>query len=36
MPEWLQVFLSYRRSDVQSASRQPAETLKLRFGPADR
>jgi SIR2-like domain/TIR domain len=29
----LQVFISYRRSDAQSASRQLAEALKLRFGP---
>jgi hypothetical protein len=33
MPDWLQVLLSYRRFDQQSASRQLAETLKLRFGP---
>ena len=31
----LQVFISYRRSDAQSASRQLAEALKLRFGPED-
>jgi hypothetical protein len=31
----LQVFISYRRSDAQSASRQLAEALKLRFGPDD-
>jgi hypothetical protein len=28
----LQVFISYRRTDAQSASRQLAEALKLRFG----
>jgi SIR2-like protein/TIR domain-containing protein len=31
----LHVFISYRRSDAQSASRQLAEALKLRFGPED-
>jgi hypothetical protein len=31
----LRVFISYRRSDAQSASRQLAEALKLRFGPED-
>jgi hypothetical protein len=31
----LQIFISYRRSDAQSASRQLAEALKLRFGPDD-
>jgi SIR2-like domain/TIR domain len=31
----LQVFISYRRSDAQSASRQLAEALKLRFGPEE-
>ena len=31
----LHVFISYRRSDTQSASRQLAEALKLRFGPDD-
>jgi hypothetical protein len=36
MPDWLQVFLSYRRSDAQSASHQLAETLTLRFGLAER
>jgi hypothetical protein len=35
MPDWLQVFLTYRRCDAQSASRQPAESLKLRSGPAE-
>ena len=34
-PSPLQVFISYRRSDAQSASRQLAEALKLRFGPED-
>lgn len=29
----MQFFISYRRSDSQSASRQLAEALKLRFGP---
>jgi hypothetical protein len=29
----LQIFLSYRRSDSQSASRQLAEALRSRFGP---
>jgi SIR2-like protein/TIR domain-containing protein len=29
----LRVFISYRRSDTQAASRQLAEALKLRFGP---
>jgi hypothetical protein len=29
----LSVFISYRRSDTQAASRQLAEALKLRFGP---
>jgi hypothetical protein len=29
----MQVFISYRRSDAQSASRQLAEALKQRFGP---
>jgi SIR2-like domain/TIR domain len=29
----LQVFISYRRSDAQSAARQLAEALKSRFGP---
>jgi hypothetical protein len=29
----LQVFISYRRTDAQSAARQLAEALKLRFGP---
>ena len=28
----MQIFISYRRSDTQSASRQLAEALKLRFG----
>jgi hypothetical protein len=28
----LQVFISYRRTDAQSAARQLAEALKLRFG----
>ena len=28
----VQIFISYRRSDTQSASRQLAEALKLRFG----
>ena len=28
----MQVFISYRRTDAQSASRQLAEALKLRFG----
>jgi hypothetical protein len=36
MPDWLQVLASYRHSDTQSASQQLAETLKLRFGPAER
>jgi len=31
----LQVFICYRRTDAQSASRQLAEALKLRFGPED-
>jgi SIR2-like domain/TIR domain len=31
----LHVFISYRRSDAQSASRQLADALKLRFGPED-
>ena len=31
----MQVFISYRRSDAQSASRQLAEALKQRFGPED-
>jgi SIR2-like domain/TIR domain len=31
----LRVFISYRRSDTQSASRQLAEALKARFGPDD-
>jgi hypothetical protein len=31
----LQVFISYRRTDAQSASRQLAEALKLRFGQHD-
>jgi hypothetical protein len=31
----LQVFMSYRRTDAQSASRQLAEALKLRFGQDD-
>jgi SIR2-like protein/TIR domain-containing protein len=31
----LNIFISYRRSDTQSASRQLAEALKLRFGPED-
>jgi hypothetical protein len=31
----VQIFISYRRSDAQSASRQLAEALKLRFGPDD-
>jgi hypothetical protein len=34
-PSPLQVFISYRRSDAQSASRQLAEALKFRFGPED-
>jgi hypothetical protein len=29
------VFISYRRSDTQSASRQLAEALKARFGPEE-
>ena len=29
----MHVFISYRRSDTQSASRQLAEALKVRFGP---
>jgi hypothetical protein len=31
----VQVFISYRRSDAQSASRQLADALKQRFGPED-
>jgi hypothetical protein len=31
----LQIFISYRRSDSQSASRQLAEALKRRFAPED-
>ena len=31
----MHVFISYRRSDTQSASRQLAEALKVRFGPDD-
>jgi hypothetical protein len=31
----LQIFISYRRSDTQSASRQLAEALKRRFGSED-
>jgi hypothetical protein len=31
----VQVFISYRRSDTQSASRQLAEALRHRFGPGD-
>jgi hypothetical protein len=31
----VQVFISYRRSDTQSASRQLAEELRRRFGPED-
>jgi SIR2-like domain/TIR domain len=31
----LRVFISYRRLDAQSAARQLAESLKLRFGPED-
>lgn len=31
----LRAFISYRRSDTQSASRQLAEALKVRFGPDD-
>jgi SIR2-like domain/TIR domain len=31
----LQIFISYRRSDTQSASRQLTEALKLRFGSED-
>ena len=34
-PSPLQVFISYRRSDAQSASRQLADALKRRFGPED-
>ena len=29
----MHVFISYRRSDTQSASRQLAEALTVRFGP---
>jgi hypothetical protein len=32
-PAPVQVFISYRRSDAQSASRQLADALKQRFGP---
>ena len=31
----MHVFISYRRSDTQSASRQLAEALKQRFGAED-